>query len=225
METPARPHVKICGLSTPDAIEAVIARGGGEIGFVFFEKSPRHLPLDAMARLRETVGDRAGVTVVTVNAEADLLERIAREVRPDTIQFHGSETPEQVGQAKALTGLAAMKAISVASGNDIGRIEAYRGIAERILLDAKAPKGSALPGGNGVSFDWRLLQGLEGPFVLSGGLNAGNVGEAIRVARPAGLDVSSGVESAPGVKDVALIHRLFDTIDAATLSLSERRAS
>ena len=213
-----RPHVKICGLSDADTIDAALRAGAHEIGLVHFAKSPRHLSVEAMQVLRTHVGDRARVTIVTVDPDDTLVARLRDEVRPDTIQLHGRETPERVAEIRALSGLAVMKAIGVSSAADLAAIPAYRAVADRILLDARAPKGAELPGGNGVSFDWNLLAVL-GPcpdIVLSGGLNPGNVAEAVRTMDPLGIDVSSGVESAPGVKDAARIQALFDAMNAAS---------
>ena len=199
------------------AIEAALARGADEIGLVHFGPSPRHLPVEAMAHLRDHVGERARVTVVTVDADDALVLDIARHVCPDTLQLHGSELPPRVTAVKTLTGLLVTKALAVGAADDLSAIEHHRAAADRLLLDAKRPKGSALPGGNGVSFDWGLLAAVKPgiDYMLSGGLNAGNVADALRRVRPFGLDVSSGVESAPGVKDVALIHRFFDALDSA----------
>lgn len=213
-----RPQVKICGLSDAATIDAALRAGAHEIGLVHFGKSPRHLPLDAMKVLRDHVGGRARVTVVTVDPDDALVAALADIVRPDVIQLHGRETPERVAAIRAASGLAVMKAIGVSAAADLAAIPAYRAVADRILLDARAPKHAELPGGNGVSFDWGLLSVL-GPrpdIVLSGGIDAGNVAEAVTQVDPCGIDVSSGVESAPGVKDVALIQALFDALNAAS---------
>lgn len=222
-----QPRIKICGLRTPEAVDAVLRRGGPELGFIHFPRSPRHLSLPDMVALRAHVGDRAAVTVVTVDPDDALLEAILRDVRPDTIQLHGSETAERVAEIGRRTGLSTMKALSVHDAHDIAGVVAYRGVADRLLLDAKAPKGAALPGGNGVAFDWRLLAGLPTglDYMLSGGLTPDNVGAAIRQAAPPGLDVSSGVESAPGVKDIDLINHFFDAVLAASQPHEGRRAS
>jgi phosphoribosylanthranilate isomerase len=209
--------VKICGLSTAETLEAAIAAGASHVGFVHFPPSPRHLGLAEMAALRARVGGRARVVVVLVDPDDALLDRLAAEVRPDWLQLHGREAPERVAAAKARTGLPVMKALSVSAPEDLAALDRYRGVADRLLLDSKRPKGSVLPGGNGVSFDWRILADLDPGLdvMLSGGLHAGNVGEALRVARPQGLDASSGLESAPGVKDPARIRAFFDALARA----------
>ena len=214
--------VKICGLSTPEAIEAAVSRGASHVGFVHFARSPRHLTIEAMAALRDLVGSGAETVIVTVDPDDALIDRFVSDVRPDWLQLHGKETPGRVAAIKARVapaGIRIMKALPVAEAGDLDAVARYRDIADRILLDSKRPKGSDLPGGNGVAFDWTLLapevSGLDPalPLMLSGGLDAANVGYALRIARPAGLDVSSGVESAPGVKDVRRIHHFFDALD------------
>ena len=211
-----RPHIKICGLKTEGHIDTVLARGCSEVGFVHFERSPRHLSIEDMIRLRAHVGGRALVTVVTVDADDDFLKRLGARVHPDVIQLHGSETAARVAAVQALTGATVMKAIPVASVADLEEIERFRPVADRILLDARAPKTSNIPGGNGVSFDWGLLDALETrDFTLSGGINPDTIEAAVRRVAPRGLDVSSGVEREPGVKDDGLIHRLFDAFEAA----------
>ncbi len=146
-----RPHIKICGLKTEGHIDTVLARGCSEVGFVHFERSPRHLSIEDMIRLRAHVGGRALVTVVTVDADDEFLKRLAARVRPDVIQLHGSETAARVAAVQALTGAAVMKAISVSTLEDLAAVARFRPFVDRILLDAKRPKGSALPGGNGCS--------------------------------------------------------------------------
>ncbi|RFC63034.1 phosphoribosylanthranilate isomerase [Fulvimarina endophytica] len=209
--------VKICGLSTFEAIDAAIARGASHLGFVFFEKSPRHVDLAEMAELVDYVQGRAQTVAVTVDPSDDLLARLAGDVGVDWLQLHGSETERRVAEAKAKTGLKVMKALPIAGIDDLDRIEPYRSVTDAILLDSKRPQGSNLPGGNGLSFDWRLLTALDRdvPFMLSGGLDSDNVEEAVRIARPAGLDISSGVESAPGIKDIGRINRFFDALERA----------
>ena len=210
-----KPDVKICGLSTPETLEVALARGASHVGFVHFAKSPRHLDVEPMAELVRLVAGRAETVIVTVDPDDGLIARFAEEVKPDWLQLHGREAPERVAEIKARTGMRVMKALPVSKAADLDAVTAYRGVADRILLDSKRPKGSNLPGGNGVSFDWRLLTALDPDlaYMLSGGIDAENVAEALRIARPLGIDVSSGVESAPGVKDLGRIDAFFDAID------------
>lgn len=210
--------VKICGLSTPEAVEAAIAGGASHVGFIFFPKSPRHVSFDKAAELARLAEGRVKRVAVTVDADDAELGRIVEDVRPDMLQLHGSETPERVRVVKAAFGLPVMKAFSVRAPEDLERITAYRGVADRFLFDAKAPAGSELPGGNGIPFDWRLLAALDADveYMLSGGLDAGNVARALAETRPAGIDVSSGVETAPGVKDIRLISEFLETVKSAT---------
>lgn len=203
--------IKICGLSTPDTVAAALDGGASDIGFIFFPKSPRNVTPELAGQLREAARGRAQAVAVTVDASDETLDAIVAAVQPDMLQLHGKETPERVAAVRERYGLPVMKALSISGPEDLLPIQGYVGVADRLLLDAKAPKGSDLPGGNGVSFDWRLLAALDPTldYMLSGGLNAANVAEAVRIANPPGLDVSSGVESAPGVKDVALIEAFF----------------
>lgn len=222
--------VKICGLKTPEAVGAALSGGASHVGFIFFPKSPRNVDpgeagrLRAMARGPSTAGQKAraqgeGVKAVAVTVDADdaALDAIVKAMSPDMLQLHGSETPERVAAVKARYGLPVMKALSVREAGDLEAIALYRGVADRFLLDAKPPVGSELPGGNGLPFDWRLLAGLDAgvDYMLSGGLNAANIGEALRLTNPPGIDISSGVESAPGVKDAALIENFFRAVLAA----------
>lgn len=199
--------IKICGLKTPEAVDAALDGGASHVGFIFFPKSPRNVAPETAGMLRRAAEKRALAVAVTVDADDAFLGAIVAAMRPDMLQLHGRETPERVAEVKARYGLPVMKALSVSTAADLDGIAPYRGVADRLLFDAKPPKGSELPGGNGVSFDWRLLNAVPADvdYLLSGGLDAGNVAEALRIARPPGLDVSSGVESAPGVKDVARI--------------------
>jgi phosphoribosylanthranilate isomerase len=210
--------IKICGLKTEEAVDHAVRLGATHIGFIFFEKSPRHIePADA-GRLADRVRGRAKIVSVSVNADDDDLDELIAMIKPDILQLHGTESPDRVLTVKALTGLPVMKALSVSTSEDLARIEPYDGLANRYLFDAKPPKGSELPGGNGVSFDWSLLTALDPSvdYMLSGGLTKDNVGEAIRIARPRGIDVSSGVESAPGVKDLAKMDEFFAAVRRAT---------
>ncbi len=152
--------VKICGLKTEDAMAAALDGGASHVGFIFFEKSPRHVEADTAANLRKAALGRAQVVAVTVNADDAELDAIVKTVRPDMLQLHGGESPERVAQVKARYGLPVMKAFAIREAGDLERIAPYRGIADRFLFDAKPPKGSELPGGNGVSFDWQLLAAL-----------------------------------------------------------------
>lgn len=212
-----KPDIKICGLKTQEAIERAIARGATHVGFIFFPKSPRHIDPEVAAELTEPVRGRARIVAVTVDASDEDLDDIVHLLKPDILQMHGSETPERVLQVKALYGLPVMKAFSVRDASDLDRIDPYLGVADRFLFDAKAPAGSELPGGNGVSFDWKIMASLDESvdYMLSGGLNKDNVGLALASTRARGLDVSSGVESAPGVKDTAMIDAFFDAIAEA----------
>ena len=212
-----KPLVKICGLKTPEAIKAAIDNGAHYIGFIFFSKSPRNLSIEEAKQLRQYIKKPVKLVAVTVDADDDLISNIVAHVKPDILQLHGHESPERVKQLAKTFGLPVIKAFSIREQSDFDQVSAYRGIADMFLFDAKAPKGSQLPGGNGVSFDWSLLKSLDedSQTVLSGGLNAQNVEEAIRIAAPDILDVSSGVESAPGVKDTKLIEGFFDSVKKA----------
>lgn len=210
--------IKICGLKTDAAVWAALAGGASHIGFIFFPKSPRHISLDEAAGLRQAASGRAKAVAVTVDADDAALDEIVAAMTPDMLQLHGTETPERVATVKARYGLPVIKAFAIRDASDLAAIAPYRGLADRFLFDAKPPVGSDLPGGNGVSFDWRVLAGLDAEvdYMLSGGLNAANVGDALRLANPPAIDISSGVESAPGVKDVALIENFFRAVRAAT---------
>lgn len=211
--------IKICGLKSEDAVAAALDGGATHVGFIFFEKSPRNVDAQTAGRLRQAARGRAAAVAVTVDADDASLDRIVSAMGPDLLQLHGGEPPERVAAVKRRYGLPVMKALAVSTASDLDRIAAYAGAADRFLFDAKPPKGSELPGGNGIAFDWALLGGLPAgtDYLLSGGLNAANVGEAIRLARPPGLDISSGVERAPGIKDMAMIARFFEAVRAATV--------
>lgn len=212
--------VKICGLKTEEAVEHAVRLGATHVGFIFFAKSPRHIEPSDAGRLADLVRGRARIVSVSVNADNDDLDEIIALIRPDVLQFHGTESPERLLTLKALTGLEVWKALAIQEADDLRRIEPYEGIASRFLFDAKPPKGSELPGGNGVSFDWTLLNRLDAPvdYMLSGGLNKDNVGEALAIARPGGIDVSSGVESSPGVKDLKMMDEFFEAVGRARVA-------
>lgn len=196
--------IKFCGLKTPEAIDLAADLGAWKAGFIFFGKSPRNVSLDTAAELAARARARGLETVaVTVDAGDDELAAIAARMRPDMLQFHGTETPERLAQVKRRHGLPVMKALSVREAGDLAAVEPYRGVADLILFDAKPPKNAELPGGNGVSFDWSLLSQVPADleYVLSGGLSAESAGVALATSGARYLDVSSGIESAPGIKD------------------------
>lgn len=209
--------IKICGLKTDEALAAALDGGASHVGFIFFAKSPRNIDAAGAGRLREAARGRAKAVAVTVDGEDAFLDDIIAKMQPDMMQLHGKETPVRIAEIKARYGLPVIKAFSIREAADFAAITPYVGVADRLLFDAKPPAGSELPGGNGVSFDWRLLAGLDASvdYMLSGGLDAANIGDAIRLANPPGIDISSGVESAPGVKDAALITNFFKAVRAA----------
>lgn len=212
-----RPDIKICGLKTEEAVRRAVDRGATHIGFIFFEKSPRNIEPDIAGKLADAVRGTTKVVAVIVDADNDDLDEIIALLKPDILQLHGSETPDRVLTIKAIYGLPVMKALSVRDADDLARVEPYIGIVDRFLFDAKPPKGSDLPGGNGVSFDWTLMHSLDESvnYMLSGGLNKDNVAEALAITRAPGIDISSGVESAPGVKDLDMIDAFFDAVKKA----------
>lgn len=195
--------IKICGLKTPDTLEAALDAGADLVGFVFFPPSPRHLGLEAARALGAQVRGRAGKVALTVNANDQTIHDIVEALKPDLLQLHGTEPPERVAVVRSRFGLPVMKALPIAERADLSPIRVYAKVADRLIFDARAPQDATRPGGLGKPFDWTLLQGLDPgvPYMLSGGLDAGNVAEALRITRASGVDVSSGVERAPGVKD------------------------
>lgn len=200
-------RVKICGLNSRIAVEAAVQAGAGYCGFVFFEKSPRNLTIPQATELAAMVPPGRTKVALTVDASDFTLEQILNSVPLDMLQLHGSERPERVAEVKAKFGLPVMKAISIADESDLPAIAEYARIADQLLIDAKPAPGAALPGGNGVAFDWRLIAGRRwaSPWMLAGGLTAENVHEAVRLTGANQVDVSSGVETAPGMKDAAKI--------------------
>ena len=195
--------VKICGLSTLESLDVALEAGADMVGFVFFPASPRHLGLGQARELGARVKGRALKVALSVDADDALLENAIEALRPDLLQLHGDESVARLREIKTRFGLPVMKAIAIESAKDLARLPGYAAVADRILFDARAPKSATRPGGLGKVFDWQLLQSIDRaiPFMLSGGLTAGNVAEALRITRAPGVDVSSGVESAPGVKD------------------------
>jgi phosphoribosylanthranilate isomerase len=200
-------QIKICGLRTPAALDAALEAGADLVGFIFFPPSPRHIGFEAARTLGERVRNRARKVAVSVDANDDLLKSCIAALKPDLLQLHGRETPERVAVIRSRFGLPVMKALPITERADLSSVHLYAKVADLLMFDARAPREATRPGGLGKAFDWRLLEGLapQVPFLLSGGLDAGNVGEALRIARPDGLDVSSSVENAPGEKDVEKI--------------------
>lgn len=206
-------EVKICGLSTPETVDAAVDAGADLIGLVFYPRSPRNVSLEQAAALAERARGKARIVTLVVDADDALLAAIVARVDPDMIQAHGSESPDRVAEIGRLTGKPVIKAIRVKDAADIAGAADFSSVASLILYDAKAPEtlGSALPGGNGHAFDWGLLDGQRRPaFMLAGGLNPENVADAIRVTGAPVVDVSSGVETAPGVKDTGLIRKFIE---------------
>jgi len=208
---------KICGLTTPETLDAALAGGAAFVGAVVFPKSPRHLdPLHA-ATLFERARGKAKIVAVTVDADDALLTEIALILEPDLIQLHGAETPARAERVRTLTGAGIIKALPIRVHEDFAEAEAWEPFADHLMFDARPPEGSDLPGGVGARFDWTLLAGraFRHPWFVAGGLTPDNVAQAIRVSGAPMIDVSSGVESAPGVKDPALITAFLNTVRAA----------
>ena len=194
--------VKICGVNSPEALAAALQAGADMVGFVFYEPSPRFVGLDTARQLARHCKDRAEVVALTVDAPDATIEAIIKRVGPDYLQLHGQESPERVAEIQEKYGVSVIKAIGVAEAADLAEADAYAE-ADGLLIDAKPPKGALLPGGNGVAFDWSLVRDFtpKKPWLLSGGLTPENVAQAIQASRARAVDVSSGVESAPGVKN------------------------
>lgn len=209
--------VKICGLRTPEALEAALGAGADMVGFVFFPPSPRHLDAGAARALGPRVHGRARKVALSVDAsDADLTEFVAA-LEPEMLQLHGKETPQRVADLRKRFGLPVMKALPIEQRADLAAIDRYADVADWLLFDARAPREATRPGGLGKPFDWRLLQDLDLalPFMLSGGLDADNVGEAVAITRPTAVDVSSGVERVPGEKDPEKIRAFIRAARAA----------
>jgi phosphoribosylanthranilate isomerase len=210
--------VKICGLSTPETLEAALDAGADLVGFVRFPKSPRHVSLDLGRDLSRQARGRALRVVLLVDADDAAIADAVEALDPDLLQLHGRESPERAAAIRSRFGRPVLKAIGIADASDLAALGPYAGGVDHLLLDAKPPRDAgALPGGNGLSFDWRLLNGLDPglSFMLSGGLNPGNVAEAVRLTGPRAVDVSSGVESGPGVKDPGKIEAFVKAARAA----------
>jgi len=207
------PKVKICGLKTDAALDAAIESGADFVGFVFYPPSPRSLSPAAAGKLAARSRGRARSVALVVDADDALIDRIVQDMQPDLFQFHGEETPERVAEVAQRFATPIIKAIAIREAGDAGAALAYKDSVEFVLFDAKAPPtlAGALPGGNGLSFDWHLLDTVRGRirYMLSGGLTAENVAEAVRLTQPFAVDVSSGVETKPGEKSPDLIRRFI----------------
>ena len=212
-------RVKICGIKTAPALEAAISGGADFVGFVFYPPSPRSLTPEAAKPLGDLARGRSKIVALLVDADDRLIEQVMLHVSPDMLQLHGGESVEHTAEVRRRCGVEVMKAIKVETAADAKAALTYLGAADRILFDAKAPKGlvGALPGGNGLSFDWRALDAVRGKldFMLSGGLTADNVADAARLTGAWAVDVSSGVESRPGEKDLGMIARFLAAAKAA----------
>jgi len=204
-------RVKICGLSTAQSLDAAIKAGAGYVGFVFFEKSPRDVSVETARSLAIEVPPGIAKVALTVDASDETLEQITDAVPLDMLQLHGSESPDRVAEVRGKFGLPVMKAIGISDADDVGKIDLYLPVADQLLVDAKPPKAGDLPGGNGMSFDWRLIANRRWskPWMLAGGLTPENVAEAIALTGAKQVDVSSGVQSVPGQKDSDLIARFL----------------
>lgn len=209
--------VKICGLRTEAALDVALEAGADMVGFVFFPPSPRNIDPDVAASFSRRVRARAEKVALTVDADDALLDAIVTSLKPDLLQLHGKESPERLFALKSRFGLPVMKALPIETRSDLAAIAAYADIADRLLFDARAPRDATRPGGLGKPFDWHLLENLDLgiPFMLSGGLDPDNVTEALRVTHAPGVDVSSGVERAPGDKDPDKIRAFIDAVRAA----------
>ena len=201
--------VKICGLSTAPTLEAAIDAGADYVGLVFFAKSPRNVSVPVAADLAARARGRVKTVALVVDPSDAALDQIVADVQPDWLQLHGHETPARVAEIKARYGLPVLKALPIATEADVVAADAWRPVADMLLFDAKPPPDATLTGGNGLSFDWRLVAGVARryPFMLAGGLTPDNVAAAVATTGAAAVDVSSGVETAPGLKDADLIRR------------------
>ena len=212
--------VKICGLSTPETLDVALDAGADMVGFVFFPPSPRHLALETARELGQQVKRRAVKVALTVDADDATLANIVEVLQPDILQLHGRETVARLRDIKQKFGRQVMKALAVETAADLAALPGYAAVADRILFDARAPKQATRPGGLGAVFDWQVLENLDLklPFMVSGGLNAGNVAQAVGLTRAGGVDVSSGVERIPGVKDPEMIRAFIRAARATELT-------
>ncbi|MDO8605534.1 MAG: phosphoribosylanthranilate isomerase [Phaeospirillum sp.] len=207
-------EVKICGINDEDAMDAAIEAGADYVGLVFYPPSPRAVTAELAADLVEFAPDDVTKVGLFVDPDDATLDRVLTRVRLDLLQLHGHETPERIEAIRLEYGLPVMKVVSVASAEDLAQAEPFLAVTDRLLFDAKPPKGATLPGGNAVSFDWTILKGRKWgvPWMLAGGLTPANVAEAIRISGARAVDVSSGVESAPGVKDADKIRAFMAAV-------------
>ena len=212
----SKTEIKICGLSDPAHVRAAVEAGADYVGFMFYEPSPRNVSTRVAQGLATLARGRSKIVAVVVDAEDQLIDRINAEVKPDFFQVHGSETVERIADIHTRTGVPVIKVIKVSVAADIAAADAYADVAAMVLFDAKAPEtlANALPGGNAISFDWDLLSRDRShtDFMLSGGLDADNVAEAVSITGASAVDVSSGVETAPGVKDAAAIVKFIEAV-------------
>jgi len=210
----ANVQVKICGLSTPDQVRWAVDAGARYIGFMFFAKSPRNVSLETAAQLALEVPPGIAKVAVTVDSSDATLDEITARVPVDMLQLHGSESPARVAEIRARYGLPVMKVVGVAGPQDVAGLGRYDAVADQLLVETKQPKDAALPGGMGVPFDWTLIQGhrFQRPWMLAGGLTPANVSTAVRLTGARQVDVSSGVETTPGVKDEALIRAFLEAV-------------
>ena len=214
---PPSVSVKICGLSTPETVDTAVAFKADYIGFVFFPKSPRYITLETFSTLAQNIPDTVTKVALVVNADDALLKRITANGCIDMLQLQGQETPERVQEIKQKTGLRVMKAVGLSEKNDLVKVSTYVDVVDQLLIDAKPPKDSVLPGGNGIAFDWTILRekNWSVPWMLAGGLSATNVQEAINVTGTKQVDVSSGVENSPGRKDNKKIASFIENAKSA----------
>lgn len=212
-----RTRIKVCGLVSVPAVDYAVDVGVDYVGLVFFPKSPRNVSIGIAAALSEHVPASVHTVALMVDPDDDLLARVIQNVQIDMIQLHGSETPDRVAEVRRRTLRPVMKAVGVAEPDDLQRVAAYANAADQVLIDAKPPRDADLPGGNGEAFDWTILQDVEWtlPWMLAGGLNARNVGDALRISGAPSVDVSTGVEIMPGEKDGKLIREFVDAVRAA----------
>ena len=205
-------QAKICGLTTPEAVAAALEGGAAYLGFMCFAPSPRDIAPEAAARLTGPVRGHARIVAVTVDPDDALLDRLSATLRPDLIQLHGRETPERAAAVAARTGAEVIKTVPVSDSSDIEAASAFEGAVAHLMFETKPPKDAARPGGNGAAFDWSILTGrrFARPWFLAGGLDPWNVAEAVRISGAPLVDVSSGVERGPGVKDPALISAFLE---------------